>query len=296
MSTAYAGQTKLSWQAPKTPPDFVAFRVYWGEKSGKYTAHKQVGSKQTEVTITGLKDEKTYYFAATTVSESGQESAYSNEVSAYLDIDSDNDGILNRQEREVYGTDPKRADTDGDGIRDLDEIKFWKDAWKQDDDGDGKINLLDSDSDNDGASDGDEIAAGTDPIDSGSKPAPPVKPEPPAPPLSRLSWNCCPSQRRKRAMPKGHTEPSKRPTETWTRAGRRKVTGSGFDSISAPSKPWVKLPSPGLPGIAARRLSPLKSPSIARPGVKFSWATAAAQQKIWRLMHSPLLRLATSAS
>ena len=44
------------------------------------------------------------------------------------------------------------------------------DRWDADDDGDGLINLLDEDSDNDGLTDGLEIAQGYDPSDPGSKP------------------------------------------------------------------------------------------------------------------------------
>ncbi|MDD5291298.1 MAG: thrombospondin type 3 repeat-containing protein [Patescibacteria group bacterium] len=38
------------------------------------------------------------------------------------DIDSDNDGLTDKDEA-VYGTDPKKADTDGDGYSDGDEVK-----------------------------------------------------------------------------------------------------------------------------------------------------------------------------
>ncbi|ETW92352.1 MAG: hypothetical protein ETSY1_44015 [Candidatus Entotheonella factor] len=116
-----------------------------------------------------------YYIAVTTVTDAGQQSKFSNEVSIYLDADTDGDGIPDREER-TYGTDPNRADTDGDGINDAEELAFWKDQWDQDADGDGEINLLDRDSDGDGFTDGAERDKGTDPLDSDSfpEPTPPV--------------------------------------------------------------------------------------------------------------------------
>lgn len=40
----------------------------------------------------------------------------------HLDHDSDNDGLTDGDERDVYGTDPRNADTDGDGVTDLGEV------------------------------------------------------------------------------------------------------------------------------------------------------------------------------
>jgi len=87
-----------------------------------------------------------------------------------LDLDSDGDGIRDYDEINVYGTNPNLADTDGDGIHDGDELNFWGPGWNQDPDGDDKINLVDEDSDNDGYLDGSELFSGTDPTDSGSSP------------------------------------------------------------------------------------------------------------------------------
>ena len=53
------------------------------------------------------------------------------------------------------GTDPKRADTDGDGLADGDEFAEGTSPWNPDCDGDGLL-------------DGDEIDAGTDPLDADS--------------------------------------------------------------------------------------------------------------------------------
>jgi dihydroxyacetone kinase DhaKLM complex PTS-EIIA-like component DhaM len=167
-----AGQVELSWTAPATPPEFDKYRIYWGEETGNYTQHQEVDRGTTSVTISNLTNKKSYYFAATTVAASGQESEYSNEVSAYLDVDTDMDGILDQEELNVYGTDPNRADTDGDGINDGDELAFWKDQWNQDADGDGLINLLDRDADGDGIADGSDMSDGTAPPDQNPLPDP----------------------------------------------------------------------------------------------------------------------------
>jgi hypothetical protein len=86
-------------------------------------------------------------------------------------IDTDEDGIPDQDEVDLYGTNPSQADTDGDGINDGEELDYWVDRWDADDDGDGLINLLDDDSDNDGLTDGLEIAQGYDPSDPSSKPS-----------------------------------------------------------------------------------------------------------------------------
>jgi hypothetical protein len=69
----------------------------------------------------------------------------------YLDLDSDGDGVSDRDEVR-NGTDPTDADSDDDGLDDGDEVL-------------GSTDPLDPDTDNDGLNDGDEISAGTDPLD-----------------------------------------------------------------------------------------------------------------------------------
>jgi len=84
--------------------------------------------------------------------------------------DTDGDGIPDDDEVNIYNTDPNKADTDGDGINDGDELAFWGADWDGDYDNDGLINILDADSDNDGFSDGMEIESGFDPADPESGP------------------------------------------------------------------------------------------------------------------------------
>lgn len=57
--------------------------------------------------------------------------------------DSDGDGVLDLDER-VYGCNPRRADTDADLLTDFDELNLWySDPWNQDTDGDSFIDGLD---------------------------------------------------------------------------------------------------------------------------------------------------------
>ncbi|HKK32917.1 MAG TPA: malectin domain-containing carbohydrate-binding protein [Desulfomicrobiaceae bacterium] len=86
--------------------------------------------------------------------------------------DSDADGITDLEEEYTYGTDPNRADTDNDGIRDGDELAYWGQDWNADLDGDGLENILDTDADGDGYTDGAELAEGYDPADPTSPAAP----------------------------------------------------------------------------------------------------------------------------
>lgn len=87
------------------------------------------------------------------------------------DLDSDGDGLTDVQEISIYGTNPYSADSDGDGVEDKTELEYWSANWSADPDGDGLINLLDPDADNDGIPDGIEIRQGTDPAVADSVPA-----------------------------------------------------------------------------------------------------------------------------
>jgi predicted transglutaminase-like cysteine proteinase len=92
-------------------------------------------------------------------------------------MDTDGDGLTDNYESEI-GTDPLELDTDNDGIYDKDEYDYWTDRHKKtndekylpisDMDSDGKINILDKDSDNDELSDGYELENDIDPADSDS--------------------------------------------------------------------------------------------------------------------------------
>lgn len=90
--------------------------------------------------------------------------------------DSDGDGLTDIEEIMIYHSDPSNADTDGDGIPDGDEVrKYGTDLLNPDTDGDGipdgdevykyKTNPRLADTDGDGLNDGDEITKyHTDPL------------------------------------------------------------------------------------------------------------------------------------
>ncbi len=81
----YAGQATLSWSAPTTNAsgapltDLAGYTLYYGTASGNYTQNVGVGST-TSYTVSSLAA-GTYYFAAKAYDTSGNQSAYSNEVS-----------------------------------------------------------------------------------------------------------------------------------------------------------------------------------------------------------------------
>ncbi|MDD4902111.1 MAG: L,D-transpeptidase family protein [Patescibacteria group bacterium] len=72
--------------------------------------------------------------------------------------DTDNDGIPDIWETQVFHTDPAKADTDGDGFPDGEEIKNGYDPLQK-----GKVKLKETDFDKDGLSDRMELLFKTDP-------------------------------------------------------------------------------------------------------------------------------------
>ncbi len=69
---------KLSWN-PSPDPIVAGFNLYYGGASGVYTNKTSVGAA-TSLTVPNLVIGATYYFAATTYSVAGAESALSGEV------------------------------------------------------------------------------------------------------------------------------------------------------------------------------------------------------------------------
>ena len=74
---AYSAQVSLAWQA--SSGDVAGYNVYQGTSSRDYDESMDVGN-WTSVTISGLEDNETYYFAVTAYNSDGDESGYSNEV------------------------------------------------------------------------------------------------------------------------------------------------------------------------------------------------------------------------
>jgi fibronectin type 3 domain-containing protein len=74
-----ASSVTLTWN-PSSDPGAVGYKVYFGSASGNYTNSITVGNV-TSFIVPGLADGTTYYFAATTYDEEGDESDFSNETS-----------------------------------------------------------------------------------------------------------------------------------------------------------------------------------------------------------------------
>ena len=165
----HTAEVTLGWDANQEA-DLDGYKVHYGTTSKSYSHSVDVGD-MTSCAISGLQAGVIYYFAASAYDSQNNESDYSQEVAyAVPATDSDGDGIFNDEEINTYGTNPDNVDTDGDGIDDGEELDYWGTDWNGDVDGDGIINILGADSDNDGYSDGFELVAGYDPADNSSYP------------------------------------------------------------------------------------------------------------------------------
>ena len=95
--------------------------------------------------------------AEVTVDQSGGEGAdkaLSEVFKKISETDKDLDGLTDAEEKK-YGTDPAKADTDGDGVLDKDEIAIYR------------SNPLKADTDGDGVKDGAEVRRGLNPNGAG---------------------------------------------------------------------------------------------------------------------------------
>ncbi|RMF86917.1 MAG: hypothetical protein D6736_13990 [Nitrospinota bacterium] len=205
LSSLQAAQIEFVWSPPQFNTDgtpltnLAGYKLYYGRSSRNYEFVIDVGNR-TSYTLSGLEPEQTYYFALTAYNTSGHESEFSPElVYTFPPLDTDGDGLPDREEElyetsptladtdgdgvddgeevNLYGTNPCLADTDGDGMDDGGEIAWWGEEWKGDADGDGVINLLDADADDDGFPDGIEVEQGADPANFLSLPFPPLIPQ-----------------------------------------------------------------------------------------------------------------------
>jgi len=73
-----AGQVTLAWD-PSPTTDIAEYRLHYGPASGVYA--QSTNTTATTVTVTGLADGATYYFAVTAVGTNQLESDFSNEIS-----------------------------------------------------------------------------------------------------------------------------------------------------------------------------------------------------------------------
>src|SRR5208282_848211 len=75
---AFAQNVTLAWN-PSTDPTVVGYNIYYGGASGNYTNTLSAGNA-TNITVSGLVEGDTYYFAVTTYDNSGAQSPFSNEL------------------------------------------------------------------------------------------------------------------------------------------------------------------------------------------------------------------------
>ena len=84
-----AGEAKLSWQAPTTNEDgtpltdLAGYKLYYSKTQGNYLAPVDVHNVLTHTITLG---DGTWYFVVTAYDTSGNESAYSNEVSKTIKV------------------------------------------------------------------------------------------------------------------------------------------------------------------------------------------------------------------
>ena len=68
----------LAWN-PSSTPDIAGYKIYYGTACGCYSNVLEVGNT-TNATVSGLVPGIKYFFAATTVDSTGNESGFSNEA------------------------------------------------------------------------------------------------------------------------------------------------------------------------------------------------------------------------
>jgi hypothetical protein len=89
LNSAFAAQSvTLEWN-PSTDPSVTGYNIYYGAASRTYTNKIDVGNS-TNVTVNGLVEGVTYYFAATAYNILGAESDYSAEVSYTIPVPAGN--------------------------------------------------------------------------------------------------------------------------------------------------------------------------------------------------------------
>ena len=88
-TATHARVLTLAWDL-NADPQVVGYRLYCGTSSGEYTMMMDAGQQAT-ATMTGLKANKTYYFAVTAYDVENNESSFSEEVVYQCDSGSEKD-------------------------------------------------------------------------------------------------------------------------------------------------------------------------------------------------------------
>jgi hypothetical protein len=122
----FSAEVLLTWE-PNSESDLAGYKIHYGTAGGEYTNVVDVGNV-TDCTIGSLEEGLTYYFAATAYDSFGNESAYNEEISLYIEseetLDTDEDGMADIWEMENFGSldCDGTDDFDSDNISDLDEF------------------------------------------------------------------------------------------------------------------------------------------------------------------------------
>jgi hypothetical protein len=80
---AHAATVQLQWDAPVPATGITGYKLYSGSQRGQYGAPINVGNVLT-YNVTGVTNNRSTYFAVTSIDGSGNESAFSNEVRVVL--------------------------------------------------------------------------------------------------------------------------------------------------------------------------------------------------------------------
>ena len=188
-SHAYPEDVIVSWN-PNEEPDLAGYRIYYGSASGSHSVMIEV-SGTSAYTLTHLEPGQTYYFSATAYDTSGNESAFSEEVSFYMPTggtgatdngDGDSDGIEDAVDNCPDHANADQADADGDGMGDVcdsftdSDADGMPDEWETQNGLNPEVNDASGDADDDGISNLAEYQGGTDPTvyDGNSEPEAPV--------------------------------------------------------------------------------------------------------------------------
>lgn len=212
------------------------------------------GATQTAIAFVQTVAVATQSFAATQVA-----------LTAAVEGDTDQDGLSNAQET-VLGTDPNNPDTDGDGLKDGDEVLIYStNPRNPDSDGDGlndyqeifthRTDPNNPDTDRDGIPDGVEVAMGTDPLVPNPPTATWTVPPSVTPIIITATWTPVP--------PATATfTPPPQPTATWTPIPTIAPT------TAASPTPTVSVPPPGQPALTCIAVPPTID---GRPNIGSEW-------------------------
>jgi hypothetical protein len=128
---SFAAEASFSW-LPNSETNLAGYKIYFGVTSGSYIYERDVHLPviirgKVRASIGNLSEGITYYFVATAYNTEGVESDPTAEIVYSVPIanpivDSDNDGLTDYDEIHVYGTDPDDSDTDDDGFTDGYEV------------------------------------------------------------------------------------------------------------------------------------------------------------------------------